>query len=90
MQQYGVTADGVVRADTWAILTGTHHKSTKYRDPHTGQPASMPHYVIFAAEVGFHAGSLSKESHGCVHLSASDAQTFYSHLNVGDEVSVIP
>jgi peptidoglycan hydrolase-like protein with peptidoglycan-binding domain len=158
-QQYGLAADGVVRAPTWAILTGTvtqsgtqqhtgahanqmpaacgnakacfsisgktawlktasgamavnalggrkghptptghfrvqfkdpHHKSTKYKDPHTGQPASMPHYVNFAPEVGFHAGSLSQESHGCVHLSATDAQTFYSHLNVGDDVSVIP
>lgn len=66
------------------------HHSSKYNDPKTGKPAPMPHYVQFAPAVGFHAGSLSTESHGCVHLSAGDAKTFFDSLGKGDRVDVVP
>ncbi|MBW4722083.1 L,D-transpeptidase family protein [Saccharothrix obliqua] len=65
------------------------HHSSKYKDPKTGKPAPMPHYVNFAPAVGFHAGSLSVESHGCVHLSASAAKAFFDRLNKGDKVDVV-
>jgi hypothetical protein len=71
------------------IFKDAHHRSTKYKDKRTGQSAPMPFYVNFAPEVGFHAGSLSEESHGCIHLSQADAQTFFNHLQVGDPVTVI-
>jgi len=59
------------------------HKSSLYNN------APMPFYVHFAPAVGFHAGSLSTPSHGCVHLSASDAERFFNNLDVGDRVDVI-
>lgn len=67
-----------------------NHHSSKYNDPKTGKPAPMPNYVNFAPAVGFHAGSLSTESHGCVHLSAGDAKTFFDNLSKGDRVDVVP
>ena len=67
-----------------------NHHSSKYKDPKTGKGAPMPHYVHFAPQVGFHAGSLGTESHGCVHLSPRDAKTFFDNLNVGDRVDVVP
>lgn len=66
------------------------HHSSLYKDPKTGKPAPMPFYVNFAPAVGFHVGSLSTESHGCVHLSASAAASFFNHLNKGDRVDVVP
>ena len=50
----------------------------------------MPRYVHFAPQAGFPAGSLSTESHGCVHLSAGDAKTFFDNLDKGDRVDVVP
>lgn len=72
------------------INKDANHHSSKYKDSKTGKPAPMPHYVQFASEVGFHAGSLSTESHGCVHLSAADAKKFFDALEVGDRVDVVP
>jgi hypothetical protein len=63
------------------------HKSSLYKVKGKGAP--MPFYVNFAPAVGFHAGSLSTPSHGCVHLSASDAERFFNNLDVGDRVDVI-
>jgi len=66
------------------------HHSSKYKDPKTGKGAPMPNYVHFAPQVGFHAGSLSTESHGCVHLAPGDSKTFFDNLNKGDRVDVVP
>ena len=63
------------------------HRSSLYKVKGKGAP--MPFYVNFAPAVGFHAGSLSTPSHGCVHLSASDAERFFNNLDVGDRVDVI-
>jgi Domain of unknown function (DUF4157)/L,D-transpeptidase catalytic domain len=63
------------------------HRSSLYKVKGKGAP--MPFYVNFAPAVGFHAGSLATPSHGCVHLSASDAERFFNNLEVGDRVDVI-
>jgi hypothetical protein len=60
-----------------------HHVSSTYHAP-------MPFYVNFADQVGFHAGSLSVLSHGCVHLSRDNAQRFFHYLHDGDPVDVVP
>lgn len=60
-----------------------HHVSSIYHAP-------MPFYVNFAPQVGFHAGSLSVQSHGCVHLSRDNARRFFHYLNDGDPVDVVP
>ncbi len=60
-----------------------NHVSSIYHAP-------MPFYVNFAPQVGFHAGSLVVRSHGCVHLSRDNAQRFFSYLQDGDPVDVVP
>jgi lipoprotein-anchoring transpeptidase ErfK/SrfK len=72
------------------IRKDEHHFSSLYKVKGTSRRAPMPFYVQFAPAVGFHAGSLGTRSHGCVHLSRADAQTFFETLRVGDEVVVIP
>ncbi|MFF1689336.1 DUF4157 domain-containing protein [Streptomyces sp. NPDC058254] len=66
------------------------HYSSSYKDLRTHKPAPMPHYVHFGPLLGFHAGSLTVESHGCVHLSPTAAKTFFDSLNIGDKVDVVP
>jgi L,D-transpeptidase-like protein len=52
--------------------------------------APMPYSVFFNSGIAFHEGSLSVQSHGCVHLSASAARAFFNRLDVGDVVQVVP
>lgn len=59
------------------------HVSSIYKN------AKMPNYVNFTSAVGFHAGSLSVTSHGCVHLSSDSAKRFFDYLKVGDQVDVV-
>ncbi|WP_051385447.1 L,D-transpeptidase [Actinokineospora inagensis] len=50
----------------------------------------MPYSVFFTTTgVAFHQGSLSQQSHGCVHLSPEAARTFYRTLAPGDVVEVV-
>ena len=58
------------------------HKSTIYDD------APMPNSVFFNGGIAFHAGSLSAQSHGCIHLSSSASAMFFDYLSVGDTVYV--
>jgi len=51
--------------------------------------AVMPDSVFFYPGDAFHIGSLSVMSHGCIHLSPSAAATFFSTLQIGDEVQVM-
>ena len=69
------------------ISKDRNHRSSLYKKKGKGAP--MPFYVHFAPAVGFHAGSLATPSHGCVHLSASDAEKFFKNLEVGDRVDVV-
>jgi hypothetical protein len=60
------------------------HTSSIYGD-------NMPHSVFFAAGgIAFHEGSLTEESHGCVHLSPEAAKTFFDALPVKATVQVSP
>ncbi|GLZ41222.1 L,D-transpeptidase [Actinokineospora sp. NBRC 105648] len=60
------------------------HKSREFND------APMPFSVFFNGGIAFHQGSLSAKSHGCIHLSAAAAKTYYNALAVGDVVQVVP
>jgi lipoprotein-anchoring transpeptidase ErfK/SrfK len=72
--------------------TGTFHviwKAAELISNIYGTP--MPHSVFFApGGIAFHEGSLTEYSHGCVHLSASDATTFFNALEPGAVVQVLP
>jgi lipoprotein-anchoring transpeptidase ErfK/SrfK len=59
------------------------HLSSEFND------APMPYSVFFNGGIAFHQGSLSAESHGCIHLSRAAAEAFYNGLAVGDKVQVV-
>lgn len=59
------------------------HKSAEFDN------APMPYSVFFNGGIAFHQGSLSVESHGCIHLSRAAAQTYFNSLSVGDTVQVV-
>ena len=49
----------------------------------------MPWATFFAAGgIAFHGGSLTKWSHGCVHLTTPNAHYYNEHLPIGAEVVV--
>ncbi len=53
--------------------------------------APMPYSVFFTTSgIAFHEGSLSEESHGCIHLSNAAAKKYFSTLQPGDVVEVVP
>ena len=58
-----------------------HHVSSIWGSP-------MPYSVFFNGGIAFHQGDLDGRSHGCVRLSRSSAQAFYSALRPGDVVQV--
>jgi hypothetical protein len=61
---------------------GARYVSTEFNEP-------MPYAVFFApGGIAFHGGSLTKKSHGCIHLDIDSARYYYDHLPVGAEVVV--
>ena len=58
------------------------HISNVYDQP-------MPYSVFFNDGIAFHQGSVRVTSHGCVHLSAATARTFFAELDSGDVVQVV-
>jgi lipoprotein-anchoring transpeptidase ErfK/SrfK len=73
-----VTPTGVFAVDR----KDKHHISNEFDEP-------MPDAVFFApGGIAFHEGSLTKGSHGCVHLSWKDANYYYEQLQIGDTVAV--
>lgn len=50
--------------------------------------APMPYAIFFDGGTAFHAGSLSIQSHGCIHLSYSAASYYWNALDYGDTVQV--
>ena len=51
--------------------------------------AAMPYSVFFNGDIAFHQGSTRVLSHGCVHLTAAVARTFFDQLQHGDVVQVV-
>jgi lipoprotein-anchoring transpeptidase ErfK/SrfK len=61
-----------------------NHVSKAFND------APMPYSTFFTTDgVAFHEGSLSVSSHGCVHMSRSNAILWFNTLQVGDTVQVV-
>jgi lipoprotein-anchoring transpeptidase ErfK/SrfK len=52
--------------------------------------APMPYSVFFNGGMAFHSGSLTVQSHGCIHLSSAAAKTYFNALSVGAAVQVVP
>jgi hypothetical protein len=53
--------------------------------------APMPYSTYFTSDgIAFHEGSLSVQSHGCVHLSHEAAVVFFDNLLIGEQVQVVP
>ncbi|MDO4908958.1 MAG: L,D-transpeptidase [Corynebacterium sp.] len=51
--------------------------------------APMPYSVYFTANgMAFHQGNVNVLSHGCIHLDADAAPTFFNYLNVGDPIFI--
>jgi lipoprotein-anchoring transpeptidase ErfK/SrfK len=65
-----------------AWKAGPVYMSTTYHEP-------MPWATFFAAGgIAFHGGSLTRWSHGCVHLTTPNAHYYNEHLPIGAEVVV--
>ena len=61
---------------------GAQFMSNEFHEP-------MPYAVFFApGGIAFHGGSLTKKSHGCIHLDIDSARYYNDHLPVGAEVVV--
>jgi lipoprotein-anchoring transpeptidase ErfK/SrfK len=60
-----------------------HHSNT-YKDSH-GKPAAMPFALFFSKDgCAFHAGDPNVESHGCIHLTAFDAEWLFKWVGQHD------
>ncbi|AXB46467.1 L,D-transpeptidase [Amycolatopsis albispora] len=69
---------------------GTFSVTSKVKNYHSRQfDAPMPNSVFFVPGIAFHTGSLSQQSHGCIHLSAKASAKYFSTLKVGDPVQVV-
>jgi hypothetical protein len=65
-----------------AWKAGAHYVSNLYGVP-------IPYAVFFASGgIAFHAGSLTRSSHGCIHLTLHNARYYHDHLAIGAEVAV--
>lgn len=61
---------------------GPSYMSNTYNEP-------MPWATFFGpGGIAFHGGSLTSWSHGCVHLTNSNAHYYHEHLPIGAEVVV--
>jgi len=70
-------------AGTFAVYwLDIDHHSTEFNN------APMPYSVFFDDGEAFHVGNVNVASHGCVHLSPTDAQNYFYSLHVGDQVNV--
>jgi lipoprotein-anchoring transpeptidase ErfK/SrfK len=72
--------------------TGTFSVLRKVKDDWSvPYNAPMPYSTYFTSDgIAFHEGSLSVQSHGCVHLSHEAAVVFFDNLLIGEQVQVVP
>lgn len=70
--------------------TGTFTIKFKDKDYWSRQfNAPMPYAVFFTWQGhAFHYGSVSQQSHGCIHLMLTPAKKFFWHLDPGDTVVI--
>jgi lipoprotein-anchoring transpeptidase ErfK/SrfK len=74
----------------WSTPVGTfavEYKAEHYVSKEFNAP--MPFAVFFLPGIALHEGSASTPSHGCVHLSASAAQTFFHDMSSGEAVQIV-
>jgi hypothetical protein len=73
-----------------ASPVGVFEVEWKHDDHISGESgAPMPFAVFFApGGIAFHEGSLKTHSRGCIRLVREEAEAFYEHLDMGDEVQV--
>lgn len=70
-------------------LKDQDRKSSEFRLAN-GNPAPMPWAVFFAdGGIAFHSGDPARASAGCIHLAPADAQAWFGHLQIGDQVQVV-
>lgn len=55
----------------------------------TAFDAPMPNSVFFKPGYAFHADNPKVASNGCIHLTRSASQRFFSTLNPGDRVQIV-
>ena len=69
---------------------GIHTVFWRHKDHYSSlfNNAPMPNSVFFDGDIAFHQGSLSVQSHGCIHLSWEASEVFFNSLAVGDRVAV--
>lgn len=74
----------------FATPPGTFRVSFKNED-HVSSiyDQAMPYSVFFNGGIAFHQGSVRQKSHGCIHLTAAAARTFFAELRPGDRVQVV-
>jgi lipoprotein-anchoring transpeptidase ErfK/SrfK len=66
----------------------TYKDIDHWSEPYDGP---MPYSVFFTESgIAFHEGSLSVQSHGCIHLSHRAAVKFFNVLQPGEVVAVQP
>jgi lipoprotein-anchoring transpeptidase ErfK/SrfK len=66
----------------------TYKDIDHWSEPYDGP---MPYSVFFTESgIAFHEGSLSVQSHGCIHLSHRAAVKFFNVLQPGETVAVQP
>ena len=51
--------------------------------------APMPNSVFFQPGIAFHADNPKVASNGCIHLTRSVSQQFFTTLTVGDRVQIV-
>lgn len=74
----------------WSTPIGTfavQYKAEHYVSKEFNAP--MPFAVFFLPGIALHEGSATTPSHGCVHLSASAAQTFFHDMSSGEAVQIV-
>jgi lipoprotein-anchoring transpeptidase ErfK/SrfK len=90
----GVVVYGPVHAEPgrtgWSTPVGTFHVISHVKNYVSKKfNAPMPYSTFFIPGIAFHEGSASTPSHGCIHLSLSAAETYFSDLAVGDAVQIV-
>lgn len=90
----GVVVYGPVHAEPgrtgWSTPVGTFHVISHVKNYVSKKfNAPMPYSTFFLPGIAFHEGSASTPSHGCIHLSRSAAETYFSDLAVGEAVQIV-